>query len=136
MGADDIGSRGLTVMGRGRDLRGGGGGRGRRAQQDDDGHPILAFEPQPVDLIPRHTVVSPVTTVDATVKWFSLEKGFGFAAIADGSGDAFLPLKVVRALGRDMLMTGAKLKVFLGRGEKGQYITKIVAVDESGITQT
>jgi cold shock CspA family protein len=109
---------------------------GRRAQQDDDGQPFAAFESHAADPIPRQTFVSPVTTVDATVKWFSLEKGFGFAAIADGSGDAFLPLKVVRALGRDTVTAGAKLKVFVGRGEKGQYITKIVTVDDSGITQT
>jgi CspA family cold shock protein len=121
-------------MGRGRDFRGGGGGRERRANQDDEGHPFVAFESR-VDPIPRRTFVSPLTTVDATVKWFNPEKGFGFVAIADGSGDAFLPLKAVQALGRDVVTAGAKLKVFVGRGEKGQYITKIVAIDDSAIAQ-
>jgi CspA family cold shock protein len=85
--------------------------------------------------MPRQNFASPVTTVDATVKWFNSEKGFGFVAIAGGCGDAFLPLKAVQALGRNMVPAGAKLRVFVGRGEKGQYITKIVAVDDSGITQ-
>ena len=29
-------------------------------------------------------------TVDATVKWFKGDKGFGFVELADGAGDAFL----------------------------------------------
>jgi cold shock protein len=86
--------------------------------------------------MPRQVFVSAVTTVDATVKWFNSEKGFGFVAIAGGCGDAFLPLRAVQALGRNMVPAGAKLRVFVGRGEKGQYITKIVAVDDSGITQS
>jgi cold shock protein len=28
--------------------------------------------------------------VEAVVKWFDAEKGFGFAVVSDGSGDAFL----------------------------------------------
>jgi cold shock protein len=123
-------------MGRGRDFRGGGGGRGRRADQDDESHPFAASEPHCIDPMPRQTFVSPVTTLDATVKWFNSEKGFGFVAIAGGCGDAFLPLRAVQALGRNMVPAGAKLRVFVGHGEKGQYITKIVAVDDSGITQS
>jgi len=122
-------------MGRGRDFRGGGAGRGRRANQNDEGHPFVAFESHSVEPVPRQTFVNPVTTVDATVKWFNPEKGFGFVAMADGCGDAFLPLEAVQALGRDLVPAGAKLKVFVGHGEKGQYITKIVAVDDSGIAK-
>jgi CspA family cold shock protein len=121
-------------MGRGRDFRGGGGGRGRRVEPEDEIHPFAAFEFRSIDPIPRQTVVTPVTTVDATVKWFNSEKGFGFVAIAGGCGDAFLPLKAVQALGRSMVPAGAKLRVSLGRGEKGQYITRIVAVDDGVVT--
>jgi cold shock CspA family protein len=109
--------------------------KGRRASQDDEG-PFVAFESHSAAPILRQTFVSPIIIVAATVKWFNPDKGFGFVAIADGSGDAFLPLKAVQAFGRDMVTTGERLKVFVGRGEKGQFITKIVAVDDSEIAQT
>jgi CspA family cold shock protein len=53
--------------------------------------------------------------VDATVKWFNAEKGFGFAEIADGSGDAFLHVKAIQALGRETIPPGAKLSVQVGQ---------------------
>lgn len=118
-------------MGRGRDFRGGGGGRGRRASEED-----FALDPGSIDPIPRPAIPSPVATVETTVKWFNPEKGFGFVAIADGSGDAFLPLKAVQALGRDTVSPGATLKVLLGQGERGRHVTKIVAIDDSGTTST
>jgi CspA family cold shock protein len=33
--------------------------------------------------------------VRAIVKWYNPDKGFGFVELADGSGDAFLPVSVV-----------------------------------------
>jgi CspA family cold shock protein len=68
------------------------------------------------------------TAVDAVVKWFNPEKGFGFAEIADGSGDAFLHIKVVEALGHETLQPGAKLSVLVGQGQKGRQITKILSI--------
>jgi CspA family cold shock protein len=70
--------------------------------------------------------------VDATVKWFNPEKGFGFAEIADGSGDAFLHIKAVQALGRDTIPPGAKLSVLVGQGQKGRQITKILSIISEG----
>jgi cold shock CspA family protein len=57
------------------------------------------------------------------VKWFKPEKGFGFVEIADGSGDAFLSVKALQAMGRDTVSPGAKLNVFVGQGEKGRHIS-------------
>jgi CspA family cold shock protein len=70
--------------------------------------------------------------VDATVKWFNAEKGFGFAEIADGSGDAFLHVKAVQALGRESLAPGAKLSVQVGQGQKGRQITNILSILSEG----
>src|SRR5690606_12481215 len=39
--------------------------------------------------------------VEAKVSWFNPEKGFGFAALSDGSGDAFLHIAALQALGRE-----------------------------------
>jgi len=71
-------------------------------------------------------------TVEATVKWFNAEKGFGFAEIADGSGDAFLHVKAVQALGRESLAPGAKLSVQVGQGQKGRQITNILSIISEG----
>ena len=46
--------------------------------------------------------------IQAVVKWYNLDKGFGFVRLADGPGDAFLHVSVVerggprqRTAGRD-----------------------------------
>jgi cold shock protein len=71
--------------------------------------------------------------VDATVKWFNPEKGFGFAELADGSGDAFLHAAVLQQAGHDSVSPGAKLKVQVGRGAKGPQITKLMEIDETDL---
>ena len=70
-------------------------------------------------------------TVDATVKWFNGEKGFGFAELADGTGDAFLHIAVLQAAGQDAVEPGTKLKVQVGQGQKGRQITAVLEVDRS-----
>jgi cold shock protein len=118
-------------MGRGRDFRGGGTGRGRHATDEDQGFldppPFQAPNP-PV----QRSQAGGATLVDATVKWFKPEKGFGFVQIGDGSGDAFLSIKALQAIGLETVSHGAKLTVFVGQGEKGRQVTKIAAIDDSG----
>jgi cold shock protein len=118
----------VLPMGRGRDFRGGGSGRGWRAHEED--HAALN---QPTAYIPHSPSRRPPTdqgpTVEAIVKWFNPEKGFGFVEIADGSGDAFLSAKTLQMLG---CSPGAKLNVFLGPGDKGRQVTKIAAVEDGG----
>jgi cold shock protein len=122
-------------MGRGRDFRGGGIGRGRHAHEDDQSSSFGAPDHYPpADLVAPKTFSGQGAAVEAIVKWFNPVKGFGFVDIADGSGDAFLPIKAVQAVGRDTISPGAKLNVFIGQGEKGRHITRIVAIDGSGIT--
>jgi CspA family cold shock protein len=72
------------------------------------------------------------TAVEAIVKWFNSEKGFGFAEIADGFGDAFLHIQTLQALGQDAIAPGTKLSVLVGQGQKGRQINKILAIDEGG----
>ena len=70
-------------------------------------------------------------TVDATVKWFNPEKGFGFAELGDGSGDAFLHIAVLQSAGQDAVEPGTKLRVQVGQGQKGRQITAVLEVDRS-----
>jgi CspA family cold shock protein len=41
--------------------------------------------------------------VEARVKWFNPEKGFGFVELTDGSGEAFLHIRQVEAAGHSNL---------------------------------
>jgi CspA family cold shock protein len=67
----------------------------------------------------------------ATVKWFNPEKGFGFVAMGDGSGDAFLHCAVLQRAGHDAVAEGASLQVKVGPGQKGLQVTEVVSVDTS-----
>jgi CspA family cold shock protein len=70
-------------------------------------------------------------TIDATVKWFNPEKGFGFAELSDGSGDAFLHIAVLQAAGQDAVEPGTKMRVQVGQGQKGRQITAVHEIDRS-----
>ncbi len=65
----------------------------------------------------------------ATVKWFNPEKGFGFVAMSDGSGDAFLHCAVLQRAGHDSVAEGTSLEVRVGPGQKGLQVTEVVSVD-------
>src|ERR1700729_3647391 len=58
----------------------------RRRGFDDDN--FYGNTPPPVPF-PSFASSSAAPEVQATVKWFNAEKGYGFAALADGSGDVF-----------------------------------------------
>jgi len=69
--------------------------------------------------------------VRATVKWYNPSKGFGFVALGDGSGDAFLHVSVVERGGHQSVPPGATLEVHVGPGPKGSQVTEILSVDTS-----
>ena len=71
--------------------------------------------------------------IDATVKWFNAEKGFGFVELGDGSGDAFLHIAVLQGAGYDEVAPGAKLRVQTGQGQKGPQVTAVLGVDASAV---
>jgi cold shock protein len=118
-------------MGKSRDYRG-----PRRRAFDDDVFPMADMPSMRPAYPPgggfnRDLGADSGPVVDATVKWFNPEKGFGFAELADGSGDVFLHIGVLQASGRETVAAGAKLKANVGQGAKGRQITKVVEVDES-----
>ena len=98
--------------------------RDERPQRSFSGGPPPRFQSAPAS----------GPTVDATVKWFNGEKGFGFAELADGSGDAFLHIAVLQSAGQDAVEPGTKLKVQVGQGQKGRQITAVLEVDRSTAT--
>ena len=70
----------------------------------------------------------------ATVKWFNAEKGYGFVALTDGSGDVFLHVNALQAVGVQSVNPGATLKIRVGQGQKGRQVDQVVSVDESTAT--
>jgi cold shock protein len=73
--------------------------------------------------------------VDAIVKWFKSDKGFGFVELANGTGDAFLHIGAVQAAGYEALPPGAKLQVVVTSSVKGQQVARILDVDLAGAAE-
>jgi CspA family cold shock protein len=112
--------------------------RGSRRRFDDDdafGAPDTRYEPprQSFRRTPREDAVPSGPPVDATVKWFNDEKGFGFVELGDGSGDAFLHIGVLQNAGHDVVAPATKLRVQVGQGQKGRQVTAVLEVDASGV---
>lgn len=67
----------------------------------------------------------------ATVTWFNGEKGFGFVALSDGSGDAFLHASTLEAIGLKAVSPGATIRCRVAQGQKGMQVAEVAEVDES-----
>jgi CspA family cold shock protein len=104
----------------------------RRRGFDDDN--FYGNAPTPVAFPSVATNLS-APEVQATVKWFNAEKGYGFAALSDGSGDVFLHVNALQAAGHQTVSPGATLNVRVGNGQKGRQIDQVVSVDESTAEQ-
>jgi CspA family cold shock protein len=73
--------------------------------------------------------------VQAVVKWYNPDKGFGFVQLANGSGDAFLHVSVVERSGHGSVPPGTTLEVRAGPGPKGPQVSEILSVDSSTAQQ-
>ncbi|MBV8612953.1 MAG: CspA family cold shock protein [Acetobacteraceae bacterium] len=70
--------------------------------------------------------------VDAVVKWFNADKGFGFVELGDGTGDAFLHASAIERMGSAPPVPGTQLRVRVGQGQKGRQVQEITHVGEVG----
>jgi cold shock protein len=68
-------------------------------------------------------------TVEAAVKWFSAEKGYGFVELTGARGDAFLHLKTLRQIGRESLPSGAKIRAVVRAGSRGAQVVRVIEID-------
>jgi cold shock protein len=73
--------------------------------------------------------------IDAVVKWFKGDKGFGFVELSNGTGDAFLHIGALQSAGYETVPPGAKLKVLVANGVKGQQVTRVLEVDTAGAAE-
>ena len=84
---------------------------------------------------PRSAASPAGPPVQATVKWYNPDKGFGFVVLASG-GDAFLHVSVVERSGNGTVPPGATLEVRVGPGQKGGVqVIEILSVDSSTAQQ-
>jgi CspA family cold shock protein len=63
--------------------------------------------------------------VEATAKWFSSNKGYGFVTRGEGTPDVFVHIKALRKVGIEELLPGQSLKVRIGNGPKGVQVAEI-----------
>jgi len=130
-------------MSKGKDFRG-----PRKRGFDDDGP--MGYEPRPSRpprsfSAPQYDAPMPSmggmgggmssapagNPIDATVKWFKGDKGFGFVELGNGTGDAFLHIGALQSAGYETVPPGSKLKVLVGQGMKGAQVTRVLEVDTS-----
>ena len=79
---------------------------------------------------PRPSAPQASEAVEAIVKWFNAEKGFGFVAVVGGS-EAFMHIRVLEAAGHRSVPEGARVKVRIGPGLKGPQVSELIEVDTS-----
>ena len=103
------------------DFGGGGGGR-------DYGSPPPRYG---AAAAPRFEDQPSGPPVQAVVKWFRADRGFGFVELADGSGDAFLHASVLGRIGVQAVETGETLEVRVAPGQRGPQVTEVLNVDSS-----
>ena len=94
------------------------------AQDAPDERQVGSYSAPPRELAPGQGA-----TLEGTVKMFNPGKGFGFVALADGSGDAFLHIGTLQAAGHEAPSPGMTLRVQVGRGAKGPQVTAVLDVD-------
>ena len=100
----------------------------RRGYDDDYTPQDRAAERRPSN--PRPSAPQASEPVEAIVKWFNAEKGFGFVAVVGGS-EAFMHIRQLEAAGHSSVPEGARVKVRIGQGQKGPEVTEVIEVDTS-----
>ncbi len=63
---------------------------------------------------------------------FDAGRGFGFVALDGGAGDAFLHVSVLQRAGAEAVAPGTRLRVRVGRGQKGPQVTEVLEVGDAG----
>src|SRR5215210_5142544 len=67
----------------------------------------------------------------ATVAWFDLDKQFGFVALNNGYGDAFLHMSVLKAAGYVWLPRGTTVRVRIEEGGSKRRVAEVLDIDTS-----
>ena len=63
---------------------------------------------------------------NGTVKWFNVDKGFGFITPAEGGNDLFVHHSEIRGDGAASLSEGQQVEFQVGQGKKGPCATGVI----------
>lgn len=66
--------------------------------------------------------------MEVTVKWFNLEKGFGFVACSQGNEDIFLHFSALQQTGKNQVNEGDILLCEVGPGKKGRQVVRVIDI--------
>jgi CspA family cold shock protein len=105
-------------------------GAKRRSYDEDYALDRQGVGRQPEYFSPRPNLTQTTESVEATVKWFNADKGFGFVIVAGGA-DAFLPARALEMAGHSTVPDEARLKVRISQGQKGPQVAEVLEVDTS-----
>lgn len=79
---------------------------------------VLVRKPQEEELV----------QIEAEVKWFSPEKGYGFLAPDDGTSDIFMHFSVLEAAGHHRIEPADMLVCEISPGDRGRQVRRILEV--------
>jgi cold shock protein len=71
------------------------------------------------------------TSVTGTVAWFDVVKQFGFVALSNGHGDAFLHMAVLKEAGYVWIPRGTTMRVRVEQDRGKQRVVEVLEVDTS-----
>ena len=107
--------------------------KSRKRGSDDDmlqdgGWVAPAPAPSELQAYSRQPSILSDPEFGSVVKRFDAERGFGFVSLDGSSGDAFLHIRVLQQAGADAVTPGTRLRVRVGRGERGPQVTQVLEV--------
>ncbi|HEX9808894.1 MAG TPA: cold-shock protein [Alphaproteobacteria bacterium] len=87
-------------------------------------------EPEPPSAAPAHDLGREPAEpggefVEATVKWFNADKGYGFVCQANNERDVFIHMVTLRRSGVRELEAGQSVRVRIAEGPKGPQATEV-----------
>lgn len=105
--------------------------KGRQALRvvDVDLSTAAVLPPRDKDPAASVTVMHEGEAVEAMVKWFNRARGYGFVSLGEGEQDIFVHMEVLRRAGLSDLEPGHRVRVAIGRGDRGLLVTSIETVD-------
>ena len=98
----------------------------KRRGFDDDYAPQDRVAGGPL-INPRSSTLQASEPVEAIVKWFNAEKGFGFVSVSGGA-DAFIHIRQLESAGHSRVPEGARVTVRIGQGPKGPDVSEVIEV--------
>jgi CspA family cold shock protein len=76
----------------------------------------------------------PSSELQGKVKWFNVEKGYGFITPGDGTPDVFLHISALKQAGLQDAPEGATIHCEVGQGRKGVQVLRVIHLDASTAT--